>query len=174
MKKLLAGHTMESEIVTNMARQLAQTVQDFRNININLLMRLNYLEQLFPGAFNDTKICEYLLSDLRKWLEQSIVAYKQHSQGNNKSVGQQQLAVAAEILKLYVQIQITIQVPQLIDMLCKLVLTTEKTMSMEPGSVLREPLMKALARFPTVTVEYLISESQVIPPETEMHLLIIV
>lgn len=114
MKKFLAGHTMESEIVTNMARQLAQTVQDFRNININLLMRLNYLEQLFPGAFNDTKICEYLLSDLRKWLEQSIVAYKQHSQGNNKSVGQQQLAVAAEILKLYVQIQITIQVPQLI------------------------------------------------------------
>ena len=120
MKKFLVGHPMESEIVTNMARQLAQTVQDFRNININLLLRLNYLEQLFPGAFNDTKICEYLLSDLRKWLEQAIVAYKQHNQGNNKSVGQQQLLVAAEILKLYVQIQITIPVAQLIDMLCKL------------------------------------------------------
>ena len=78
-------------------------------------MRLNYLEQLFPGAFNDTKICEYLLSDLRKWLEQAIVAYKQHSQGNNKSVGQQQLAVAAEILKLYCQIQITVPVNQLVS-----------------------------------------------------------
>ena len=83
-------------------------------------MRLNYLEQLFPGAFNDTKICEYLLSDLRKWLEQAIVAYKQHSQGNNKSVGQQQLAVAAEILKLYCQIQITVPVNQLVSIISSL------------------------------------------------------
>ena len=59
---------------------LCFTAQDFRNINLNLLKRLNYLAQLFPAAFNDTKLCEFLLSDLRKWLEQAIVAYKQHLQ----------------------------------------------------------------------------------------------
>ena len=62
-------------------------------------------------------------------------------QGNNKSVGHQQLRVAAAILELYQQIPITLTLHQLIDMLCKLVLTTEKTMLMEPGSILRAPLM---------------------------------
>ena len=72
---------MEMDIVSTMCRNLAQTAQDFRNINLNLLLRLNYLAQLFPAAFNETKLCEFLLADLRKWLEQAIVAYKQHLQG---------------------------------------------------------------------------------------------
>ena len=80
MKSFLEGHAMELDIVATMCGNLARTAQDFRNINLNLLKRLNYLAQLFPAAFNDTKLCEFLLSDLRKWLEQAIVAYKQHLQ----------------------------------------------------------------------------------------------
>ena len=53
-----------------------------------------------------------------------------------------------------------------IDMLCKLVAATEKTMSMEPGSALREPLMKALARFPPLTIEYFISDTQCKEPKS--------
>ena len=59
----------------------------------------------------------------------------------NQTETGQQLRVAAAILELYQQIPITLTLHQLIDMLCKLVLTTEKTMLMEPGSILREPLM---------------------------------
>ena len=51
-------------------------------------------------------------------------------------------------------------------MLCKLVAATEKTMSMEPGSALREPLMKALARFPPLTIEYFISDTQCKEPKS--------
>jgi transformation/transcription domain-associated protein len=119
MKKFLAGHKMELDMVGTMIRNLSQTVQDFRNINLNLLLRLNYLAQLFPLTFNETKMCEYLLGDLRKWLEQAIVGYKQLLQGNNKNGGQQQLKVAAAILKLYQQMPITVGIPQLIDMLCR-------------------------------------------------------
>ena len=73
---------MELDIVATMCGNLARTAQDFRNINLNLLKSLNYLAQLFPAAFNDTKLCDFLLNDLRKWLEQAIVAYKQHLQVN--------------------------------------------------------------------------------------------
>ena len=171
MKKFLEGHRMEMDIVVNMCRNLAQTAQDFRNINLNLLLRLNYLAQLFPSAFDETKLCEFLLADLRKWLEQAIVAYRQHLTGANKSVGHQQLRVAAAILKLYQTIPITVALPQLIDMLCKLVLATEKTMSMEPGSILREPLMGALLRHPDETIDYFLSENQLKESKTARFML---
>ena len=80
MKKFLEGHSMELEMVGTMCKNLAQTASNYQNINLNLLQRLNYLAQLFPAAFNDTKLCDFLLVDLRKWLEQAIVAYKQHLQ----------------------------------------------------------------------------------------------
>jgi transformation/transcription domain-associated protein len=166
MKKFLEGHSMEPDIVVNTCRSLVQTAQDFKFINLNLLLRLNYLAQLFPSAFADTKLCEYLLGDLRKWLEQAIVAYKQNLQnGQNKNVGHQQLRVAASILKLYQQIPVTIPVTTLIDMLCKLVLATEKTMLMEPGSILREPLMNSLCRYANETVDYFLSENQLKDPK---------
>ncbi len=97
MKKFLAGHRMEVESVNTMTKNLSQTVQDFRNINLNLLTRLTYLAQLFPSAFTDTKMCEHLLQDLRKWLEQAILGFKH---GNNKAGGQQ-MKVAAAILLLF-------------------------------------------------------------------------
>lgn len=84
-------------------------------------------------------------------------------QGNTKVVGQKQLEVAAAILKLYQQIPITVQVlSSLIDTLCKFVLTTEKNLSIEPGSILREPLMGALARFPNETVDHFLQEKQLL------------
>lgn len=47
-------------------------------------------------------------------------------------------------------------------------------MSMEPGSVLREPLMKALARFPSIAVEYLISENQSRDPKASRFMAFII
>ena len=43
-------------------------------------------------------------------------------------------------------------------MLCKLVLKTERALLVEPGSVLREPLMKYLVRFPTHTLDYFLED----------------
>lgn len=181
MKRFLEGHNMELEMVGTMCKNLAQQASNYQNINLNLLQRLNFLAQLFPAAFNETKLCEFLLVDLRKWLEQAIVAYKQHLQGNtnaalpasagsnaaptssNKVIGQKQLEVAAAILKLYQQIPISVQVlTTLIDTLCKFVLTTEKNLSIEPGSILRGPLMGALARFPNEAIEHFVSEKQLL------------
>ena len=43
-------------------------------------------------------------------------------------------------------------------MLCKLVLKTERALLIEPGSVLREPLMKYLVRFPSHTLDYFLED----------------
>lgn len=182
MKKFLEGHPMELEMVGTMCKNLAKQAENYQSINLNLLQRLNYLAQLFPAAFNETRLCENLLNDLRKWLEQAIVAYKQHLQqgqamatasggptnaavasSGNKIIGQKQLEVAAAILKLYQQIPISAQIlPNLIDHLTKFILTTEKNLSIEPGSILRAPLMGALARFPNEAIEHFVSEKQLL------------
>lgn len=159
MKKFLEGHSMETDVVQAMCRNLTATAKDFKMINLNLLLRLNYLAQLFPSSFNETDLCTYLLNDLNKWLEQAIVAYKQQVPSNNKNIGHMQLRVAAAILKLFQQIPIsTIPLNQVITALCKLVLTTEKQMQIEPGSILREPLMGALTRYNKESVEYFTDE----------------
>ncbi|TRY61639.1 hypothetical protein TCAL_16280 [Tigriopus californicus] len=43
---------------------------------------------------------------------------------------------------------------KIIEMLCKLILTTERNLLIEPGSILREPLIGYLIKYPSETVEY--------------------
>jgi hypothetical protein len=82
---------------------MLNTLQDFRNLNTNILNRLCYMAELFPTIFNE-KLCEQLLQLLKKWLDAAILGYKQQQQGVLKSGlgggGHQQLKVAAAIIRL--------------------------------------------------------------------------
>lgn len=60
-------------------------------------------QELFPTVFNE-KLCEQLLQLLKKWLEAAIIGFKQMQQGQNKTGGQQQLKVAAAIVRLFQKI----------------------------------------------------------------------
>lgn len=80
-------------MVTQVTRNMLATLQDFRNLNLNVITRLCYLAELFPTVFNE-KLCEQLLQLLKKWLEVAIVGYKQMQQGQNKNGGFQQLKVS--------------------------------------------------------------------------------
>jgi hypothetical protein len=60
--------------------------------------------------------------------------------------GQQQLRVAAGVVRFFQKIPPSHPPLKIIEMLCKLILTTERNLLIEPGSILREPLMGYLIR----------------------------
>ena len=51
-------------------------------------------------------------------------------------------------------------------MLCKLILTTEKTLLIEPGSILREPLMVYLQQYPSEAIDYFMPYIDELDPST--------
>ena len=156
-------------MVTQMTRTMLGTLNDFRNLNLNHITRLCYLAELFPTVFNE-KLCEQLRQLLKKWLEVAIVGFKQMQRGGqNKNGGQQQLKVAAAIVRLFQKIPPSHAPQKIIEMLCKLILTTEKNLLIEPGSILREPLMGYLVKFPSEAFDYFTSENCAKDPQNRRY-----
>ena len=137
MRSFNAGCQVDMEMVHQVMRQLLLNLGDYRNLNLNLIQRLAYLAQLFSNVFSE-KLCEQLLQHLKKWLEVAIVTQKQ---AQNKAGGQEQLKVAAAIVDLFHRIPTA--TARFIELLCKLVLTTERALAVEPGSLLRNPLRRS-------------------------------
>ena len=139
------------------------------------------MAQLFPSIFND-KLSESLLTLLKKWLEGAIFAFVQTNQataavaaaanGAQSAAGgattggggaakhdlQQPLKVAAIYVRLFEKIPPSNAPRTIIEMLTKLVLKTERALLVEPGSILREPLMKYLVRFPGHTLDWFLED----------------
>jgi transformation/transcription domain-associated protein len=57
--------------------------------------------------------------------------------------------------------QIPAASPKFIDILCRLVLQTEKSLLVEASSPFREPLMKFLLRFPQDTIDLFLLDSNI-------------
>ena len=156
MKSFIAGFQIDMEMVHQVIRPMLMNLGDYRNLNLSLIQRLAYLAQLFSNVFSE-KLCEQLLQHLKKWLEVAIVTQKQAAAaGGNKPGGQEQLKVAAAIVDLFHRIPAASA--RFIELLCKLVLTTERALSSEPGSLLRDPLRRYLARFPSETLDIFLQE----------------
>ncbi len=78
----------------------------------------------------------------------------------NKGGGHKQLKVAAAIIKLF-QLLPTTSVPvRIIEMMCKLIITTVRALLLEPGSVLRDPLMLYLTKLQEMALDFLMYEMQ--------------
>ena len=155
MKSFIAGFQIDMEMVHQVIRPMLMNLGDYRNLNLSLIQRLAFLAQLFSNVFSE-KLCEQLLQHLKKWLEVAIVTQKQAAAGGNKPGGQEQLKVAAAIVDLFHRIPAASA--RFIELLCKLVLTTERALSIEPGSLLRDPLRRYLARFPSETLDIFLQE----------------
>ena len=156
MKSFIGGFNIDMEMVHQVIRPMLINLGDYRNLNLNLIQRLAYLAQLFSNVFSE-KLCEQLLQHLKKWLEVAIVTQKQAAAaGGNKPGGQEQLKVAASIVDLFHRIPAASA--RFIELLCKLVLTTERALSIEPGSILRDPLRRYLAKFPNETLDIFLQE----------------
>lgn len=170
MKKILVGTQIEMETVHAAVRPLLLLLGDYRSLSTNVILRLSHTTQLFPHVFNE-KLCEQLLQHLRKWLEVVIVAFKTggnrpvathsshgpfSSSTSSSSLCSNEVKVAIGIIGLFHQIPAASA--RFLEILCKLVLQTERALGLEPGSPFREPLIKFLLRYPTETIDLLLRD----------------
>ncbi|XP_028982080.1 transformation/transcription domain-associated protein [Diachasma alloeum] len=152
MKKFIAGFQIEMENVHSIMRPMLLTLGDHRNLSLNCVKRLSYLTQLFPSTFSIT-LCEQLLQHLRKLLENLIQAHK----GVSKS-GENEQKIATIIGIFH---QIPAATPKFIDVLCRLVLQTEKSLLVEASSPFRIPLMRFLLRYPAETLNLFLHDNNI-------------
>lgn len=152
MKKFISGFQIDMEVVHTVMRPLLMTLGDYRSLSLNGAKRLSYLTQLFPSSFNE-KLCEQLLQHLRKLLEVAILAHKGVSKNGEN---EQKIATIIGIFH-----QIPAAMPKYIDVLCRLVLQTEKSLLVEASSPFREPLMKFLLRFPQETIDLFLNDNNI-------------
>ncbi|XP_076072619.1 transformation/transcription domain-associated protein-like isoform X5 [Mytilus galloprovincialis] len=152
MKKFISGCQIDMESVHQAIRPLLLTLGDHRSLNSNVIKRLSYITQLFPNTFNE-KLCEQLLTHLKKWLEVAAISQKS---GQSKANGEE-LKTCASIINIFHMIPAASQ--KLIEPLVVLTLHGEKAMFLEAGSPFRDPLVKFLLRYPDTAIELFLQES---------------
>ncbi|XP_045458905.1 transcription-associated protein 1 [Melitaea cinxia] len=158
MQKFLSGFQIDMEMVHPVMRPLLLTLGDHRNLSVNGAKRLSYLTQLFPSTFSE-KLCEQLLQLLKKLLDYSI----QTNRGGNflQSVSKNMENEQKIIILIGIFHQIPAASPRFIDVLCRLIFHTEKSLMIEAGSPFREPLVKFLLRYPKETLELIMSDANI-------------
>ncbi|CAH2104885.1 unnamed protein product [Euphydryas editha] len=158
MQKYLSGFQIDMEMVHPVMRPLLLTLGDHRNLSVNGAKRLSYLTQLFPSTFSE-KLCEQLLQLLKKLLDYSI----QTNRGGNflQSVSKNMENEQKIIILIGIFHQIPAASPRFIDVLCRLIFHTEKSLMIEAGSPFREPLVKFLLRYPKETLDLIMSDGNV-------------
>lgn len=152
MQKFICGFQIDMSLVQQIMRPMLLTLGDHRNLSLNCVKRLYYLTQLFPSTFSIT-LCEQLLQHLKKLLESLIQAHKSIS----KSGENEQKIVY--IIKIFHQIPAAS--PRFIDVLCRLILQTERSLLVEASSPFREPLMKFLLRYPAETLNLFLHNNNI-------------
>ncbi|XP_072179557.1 transformation/transcription domain-associated protein-like [Diadema setosum] len=150
MKKFIAGQPVEMELVHTSVRPLLLTLGDHRNLNLNVIQRLHSLSQLFPNAFNE-KLCEQMLSHLKKWLENAVLIQK------NGQKSTDHLKICTAILNLFHAIPAASA--KILEHLLLLMIKAETALNMEAGSPFREPLLKYLLSYAQQTVDFFLQEN---------------
>lgn len=152
MQMFISGFQIDMESVHTIMRPMLLTLGDHRNLSLNCVRRLSYLTQLFPSTFSIT-LCEQLLQHLKKLLENLIQAHKGISKtGENE----QKITTIIGIFH-----EIPAATPKFIDVLCRLVLQTEKSLLVEVSSPFRIPLMKFLLRYPAETLNLFLHDNNI-------------
>ncbi|GAB1859196.1 Transformation/transcription domain-associated protein [Camponotus japonicus] len=158
MKMFIAGFQIDMESVHAIMRPMLLTLGDHRNLSLNCVRRLLYLTQLFPSTFSVT-LCEQLLAHLKKLLENLIQSQKNTSKPMGISKSGENEQKITTIIGIFHEVPTAS--PKFIDVLCKLVLQTEKSLLVEVSSPFRVPLMKFLLRYPTETLNLFLHDNNI-------------
>ncbi|XP_066597811.1 transformation/transcription domain-associated protein isoform X1 [Prorops nasuta] len=152
MQKFIAGFQIDMNVVHGIMKPMLETLGDHRNLSLKCVKRLSYLTQLFPRSFSIT-LCEHLVLHLKELLESLIQAHKGISRSGEN---EEKIATIIGIFH-----QIPAATPKFIDILCRLVLQTEKSLLVEASSPFRIPLMKFLLRYPTETLNLFLHDNNI-------------
>uniref|UniRef100_A0A8D8TZY5 Transformation/transcription domain-associated protein n=1 Tax=Cacopsylla melanoneura TaxID=428564 RepID=A0A8D8TZY5_9HEMI len=149
MKTFVNGSPIDLKSVYEVMKPLLLTLGDYRNLNLVTARKLSYIVQPFPSSFSE-KLCEQLLVNLKNLFE-NLVAQKDNPPKNNET--EKIIVVIIGIFK-----ESPAAKSQFIDPLISLILENEHVLSIGPYSPYREPLVKYLLRYPTETLQSIMSE----------------
>lgn len=155
MKTFVNGSPIDLKSVYEVMKPLLLTLGDYRNLNLVTARKLSYIVQPFPSSFSE-KLCEQLLVNLKNLFE-NIVAQKDNPPKNNET--EKIIVVIIGIFK-----ESPAAKSQFIDPLISLILENEHALSIGPYSPYREPLVKYLLRYPTETLQSMMSEAHMKDP----------
>lgn len=153
LQKFQKGCTISRDTIHSLVRPLLTQVCQVQSVTLPVIQRLSYLTQLFPNTFHE-KLCEQLSHHLKILMESAIL-----NRNKNISVARQDntdLKLCANIIEIFHQIPASTS--RFIEILCKLVMQSERALMMEAASPFREPLMKFLLRYPSETVKHFLSD----------------
>lgn len=153
LKKFQSGCQIDMEMVHTAMRPLLGQLFHYMSVTLPVIHRLSYLTQLFPFTFNE-KLCDQLTQHVKNLIEMAIVTRKQNTAVNKQD--NSDLKLCANIIGIFHQIPAASA--RFVEVLCKLVLQTERALLIEAGSPFREPLMKFLLRYPAETAELFLSD----------------
>ncbi|KAI5754015.1 hypothetical protein M8J77_005069 [Diaphorina citri] len=149
MKTFVNGSPIDLKSVYEVMKPLLLTLGDYRNLNLVTARKLSYIVQPFPSSFSE-KLCEQLLVNLKNLFE-NIVAQKENPPKNSET--EKIIVVIIGIFK-----ESPAAKAQFIEPLISLILENEHALSIGPYSPYREPLVKYLLRYPTETLQSMLSE----------------
>nr|XP_042899044.1 transformation/transcription domain-associated protein isoform X5 [Parasteatoda tepidariorum] len=154
IKDILGKYEIDIDMVHTTIRPLLLKLGDYRSLNLPAIQHLSYLTLLFPKLFNE-KLCGTLLTHLHKCLEVAENTIK----ANERSAVVTEVKICSGIINIFHQIPAA--TAKFIEPLLSAVLKTERNLLMEAGSPYREPLIKFLKRYPTQTIELLLSDQNI-------------
>lgn len=105
-------------------RTLLYQLGDYNCLTLNITKRLSYLTELFPTMFND-KLCEQLLQHIKKLLQTSIAANKSQNFLTTAKTGETEQKITIILGIFHV---IPAATNKYIDILCRIILQTEKNL----------------------------------------------
>ncbi|CAF0709284.1 unnamed protein product [Brachionus calyciflorus] len=148
------------QIAADYLRDYLHPLTDYTYLKKNVVKHLSYITKLYPTILND-KFSEYLLSHLKRWLEDLLQILKENFENPTATPKpmQNEIELCSNIISLLSELQ---SAPvKLVETSIPLVLKFEKTFGLEISGKFREPLGEFLKRFPFETLKYLLNADRI-------------
>uniref|UniRef100_A0A8D8QZ10 Transformation/transcription domain-associated protein n=1 Tax=Cacopsylla melanoneura TaxID=428564 RepID=A0A8D8QZ10_9HEMI len=144
MKTFVNGSPIELKTMYDVTKPFLLTLRDYVNFDLKSVKKLSYIVQSFPSIFNE-KLCQQLLINLKNLFDD--IATQKAREDTEKVI-----IIIMEIFQ-----ESPAAKPQFIDSLIGLVLQHEQSLSVG-HSPYRIPLVKYLLRYPSETLQSMLTE----------------
>lgn len=177
------------QIAADYLREYLHPLTDYTSLDLGVMQHLSYITQLYPTILNE-KFSDYLLSHLRRWLDDVLKIMKENSDAINAAASaaaqaaaaaaasgaippppppnvqgksyQNEVKLCSAIISLLSELQ---SAPaKLVDVAISTIIKYEKAFSLEVSGVFRQPLCALLKRYPIDTLRYLIHQDRIKEP----------
>lgn len=127
------------------------------------MQHLSYITQLYPTILNE-KFSEYLLSHLRRWLDDVLKIMKENADNptNPAKSYANEIKLCSAIISLLAELQ---SAPaKLVEGAISTIVKYEKAFALEVSGAFRQPLCLLLKRYPIDTLKFLIHSDRIKDP----------